>query len=198
MPSIYIPGNLEVIFGPMKSGKSERFINYFNVLKYSEIKGIAFKPAVNVREKNIATRAYKVNLEATVIDEKHPETILQHLERNDYKIVGIEEAQFFDMSLVEVIDRLLTEEYHLVVSGLMLSFRGEPFGPMPWLVGRAHKIIRLTAICEYPGCNRQATRTQRLINGKPAPYNSPLVLIEHSGYHEKYEARCVFHHIVPK
>ncbi len=80
----------------------------------------------------------------------------------------------------------------------MLSFRGEPFGPMPSLVGRADKAIRLTAICDYSGCDLRATRTQRLINGKPAPYDSPLVVIEGEGIEETYEARCVLHHNVPK
>ncbi|MFX0207995.1 MAG: thymidine kinase [Candidatus Hodarchaeota archaeon] len=198
MPSIYIPGYLEVIFGPMKSGKSERLINFFNTLKYSEIKGIVFKPAVNTREENIATRAYDIDLEAIAIDEKNPNTILHYLEDEDFKFIGIDEAHMFDINLVEVIDSLLLKDYHIIVCGLILSFRGEPFGPMPWLIGRAHKITRLTAICEYPGCNRQATRSQRLINGDPAPYNSPLLLIENSSSNEKYEARCCFHHIVPK
>ncbi|MFW9855843.1 MAG: thymidine kinase [Candidatus Thorarchaeota archaeon] len=198
MPAIYRPGYLEAIFGPMKSGKSEQLIRFFRELNYSEIKGVAFKPKVDIRDKKIASRAFDFDLDAIIINESHPELIFQHLEGSDYKIIGIDEAQFFDNRLVDVVDDLLKAKYHIIVSGLMLSFRGEPFGPMPWIVGRANKIVRLTAICDYPGCNQRATRTQRLINGKPAQYNTPLVLIEGTVSGETHEARCVLHHVVPK
>ena len=198
MPEIYIPGYLEAIFGPMKSGKSEYLIRMFNELRYSDIKGIVFKPAVNTREPGIASRGSDMQLEAFIIDEKHPEEILSQLDTLDCKFVGVDEAQFFADNLVEVIEQLLQKEYHVIVCGLLLSFRGEPFGPMPSLVGRANRVTRLTAICEYPNCNHWAVLTQRLINGKPSPYNSPLVLIEGSGQSEIYEPRCVNHHQVPR
>lgn len=198
MSHVYKPGYLEVIFGPMKSGKSEVFIMLFKKLEYSNHKFVAFKPAVNVREVGISSRTFKLNLEAIVIDENHPELILEHLRELNPKIVGIDEAQFFDNHLVEVIDTLLKDSYHVIVSGLLLNFRGEPFGPMPWLVGRADKVTRLTGVCDVQGCNRGATRTQRLINGEPAPYDSPVVVIEGQGKTETYETRCVIHHIVPR
>ncbi|MFX0125986.1 MAG: thymidine kinase [Candidatus Hodarchaeota archaeon] len=198
MSMVYKPGYLMVIFGPMKSGKSELFIKLFKELEYSNCEWVTFKPAVNIREKGIASRTFNLKLEAFVIDEERPELILEYLKEKQYKIIGIDEAQFFDIRLVDIIDRLLKENYHVIVSGLMLSFRGEPFGPMPWLVGRANEVTRLTAICDVQNCNRRATRDQRLINGKPAPYNSPLVVIEGQGKAETYEARCVLHHQVPK
>ena len=182
----------------MKSGKSEYLIRMFNELRYSDIKGIVFKPAVNTREPGIASRGSDMQLEAFIIDEKHPEEILSQLDTLDCKFVGVDEAQFFADNLVEVIEQLLHKEYHVIVCGLLLSFRGEPFGPMPSLVGRANRVTRLTAICEYPNCNHWAVLTQRLINGKPSPYNSPLVLIEGSGQSEIYEPRCVNHHQVPR
>jgi thymidine kinase len=198
MSQVYKPGYLEVIFGPMKSGKSEVFILLFKKLEYSNHNWVAFKPAVNIREVGIASRTFNLSLEAIVIDENHPELIFDHLKELNPKIIGIDEAQFFDNHLVDVVDTLLKGSYHIIVSGLLLNFRGEPFGPMPWLVGRADKVTRLTGICDVQGCNRGATRTQRLINGEPAPYNSPVVVIEGQGETETYETRCVIHHIVPR
>ena len=198
MPGIYKPGFLEAIFGPMKSGKSEYLIRLFTELTYSNIEGIVFKPAVNTRELGIASRGNDKQLKAIVIDENHPENILEELKKVDNKFIGIDEAQFFSNRLVSVVEELQQQDYHIVVCGLLLSFRGEPFGPMPYLVGRANNIIRLTAVCEYPNCNNWAVLTQRLIEGKPALYNSPLVLIENSGQKEKYEPRCVNHHLVPE
>ncbi|UCG02341.1 MAG: thymidine kinase [Candidatus Heimdallarchaeota archaeon] len=198
MSEVYKPGYLEVIFGPMKSGKSEVFIILFKKLSYSNHEWVTFKPAVNIREEGIASRAFNLNLQAIVIDENHPELIFEHLKGKKYKIIGIDEAQFFDDYLVDIVDTLLKQRYHVIVSGLMLNFRGEPFGPMPWLVGRANKVTRLTGICDVNECNRRATRTQRLINGEPASYDSPVVVIEGQGKKETYETRCVIHHIVPK
>ncbi|MFX0124695.1 MAG: thymidine kinase [Candidatus Hodarchaeota archaeon] len=197
MSKVYKPSYLEVIIGPMKSGKTEEFIRIFKELEHSDYECVAFKPAVNIREEGIASRTFNINLEAIVIDENKPELIFEYLKAKPYKIIGIDEAQFFDENLVEVVDTLLRNRYHVIVSGLLLSFRGEPFGPMPWIVGRANEIVRLTAICDVPGCNRRATRTQRLINGEPALYSSPLVSIEGQKKIETYEARCVLHHAVP-
>ncbi|MFX0015176.1 MAG: thymidine kinase [Promethearchaeota archaeon] len=198
MSTVYKPGYLEVIFGPMKSGKSKVLITLFKELEYSNHKLVIFKPAVNIRERGIASRAFNLKLEAIAIDENHPELILEHLKEKWYKIIGIDEAQFFAINLVDIVDTLLKDGYHVIASGLMLNFRGEPFGPMPWLVGRANEVTRLTAICDVPGCDQRATRTQRLINGEPAPYESPVVVIEGQWDTETYEVRCVSHHIVPR
>ena len=139
-----------------------------------------------------------VEYHGIAIDEEHPELIFKYLKDKYYRIIGIDEAHFFDVRLVEVIDTLLIRRYHIIISGLMLNFRGEPFGPMPWLIGRANNVMRLTGICDVNGCNRRATRTQRLINGEPASYDSPVVEIEGQGKDITYETRCVIHHIVPK
>jgi thymidine kinase len=197
LAGIYKPGFLEAIFGPMKSGKSQYLIRLFTELTFSNVEGIVFKPAVNTREIGIVSRGDNKQLKAIVIDEKCPENILDELKKVDNKFIGIDEAQFFSDNLVWVVEELLRQDYHIVICGLLLSFRGEPFGPMPYLVGRANKIIRLTAVCEYPECNNWAVLTQRLIEGEPAQYDSPLVLIENSGQQEKYEPRCIHHHLVP-
>ena len=198
MPTVYKCGYLKVIFGPMKSGKSYEIIRIFKELEFSDCKWIVFKPAVNIREKGIASRTFDLSLNAIVIDENDPALIFNYINEKEHKIIGIDEAQFFNTSLVYVVDDFLKKGFHIIISGLMLDFRGEPFGPMPWLVGRANEIMRLTAICDVRGCNRRATRTQRLIEGEPAPFSSPLVVIEGQTKNETYETRCVFHHIVPK
>jgi thymidine kinase len=197
LSSIYKPGYLEVIFGPMKSGKSEYLIHLFNEFSYSSLKTVAFKPIVDTRTTDISTRTGDKRLDAVAIDENTPEDIFTYLETSECKIIGIDEAQFFSDRLVDVVMSLLKQNYHVIISGLLLNFRGEPFGPMPYLIGRANNVIRLTAVCDYPHCNNWAVLTQRLIDGKPASYDSPLVLIEGSGQRESYEARCVIHHNVP-
>lgn len=195
MPQVYKPGFLQVIYGPMKSGKTESFVRIFDEVRYSSHKWKVFQPSVNTREAEVRSRISNISLPTTIIDENKPETILEHITEED-QLVGLDEAQFFDVSLYKVVDKLLSMNKHVVVSGLLLDFRAQPFGPMPWIVGRANHSIRLTAICEVDGCDRKATRTQRLINGKPASFNSPIVLIEGTG-NEKYEPRCVYHHKVP-
>lgn len=198
MAFIYKPGYLHTIIGPMKSGKTEKFIEIFANLKFSDIKGIVFNPAINTRDPVIRSRISNRWLETIRIDELHPENVFRHVSDSQNVMVGFDETQFFAMSIITVIDKLLEQDFHIVASGLLLDFRGEPFGPMPTLVGQAHEITKLSAICEYPGCNRHATQTQRLINGKPADYNSPTVLIEGGGYNEEYQARCLRHHYVPR
>jgi thymidine kinase len=183
----------------MKSGKTEKFIEIFSDLEYTNaVAGIVFNPAVNTRDPIIKSRVSNRALKTTIIDEQHPDLVFNYLDGPKGIIVGFDETQFFDMSIIGVIDDLLREDYHVVASGLMLDFKGEPFGPMPTLVGRSHEITKLSAICEYPGCSRRATQTQRLINGEPAPYNSPIVLIEGGGHNEEYQARCIQHHYVPR
>lgn len=147
LPEIYKPGNLQAIFGPMKSGKSEYLIRIFNELFYSDIKGVVFKPAVNTREQGIASRASEKQLEAIIVDENNPYEIITHLKKLECKFVGIDEAQFFTNDLIDVVQTLIKEDYHVIVCGLLLSFRGEPFGPMPSLVGRANHVTRLMAVC---------------------------------------------------
>jgi thymidine kinase len=127
MPEIYKPGHLQVIFGPMKSGKSKYLIRVFDELFYSDIESVIFKPAVDTRETGIASRASTKQLEAIVVNEKTPQKILSFVESLNSKIIGIDEAQFFSLDLVEVVAELIRKNYHIIVCGLLLSFRGEPF-----------------------------------------------------------------------
>jgi thymidine kinase len=109
-------------------------------------------------------------------------------------IVAIEEGQFWDDGLAAVVEQLADAGKQVLVTGLDQDFRGEPFGPMPALMALADQVTKLTAICMV--CGEPATRTQRLIDGQPAPADSPLIMVGGMG-DEKYEARCRLHHEVP-
>lgn len=107
--------------------------------------------------------------------------------------MGIDEAQFFDDGIVEVANQLADQGKRVIVTGLDTDFRGEPFGCMPVMIAMADKVEKLNAICMV--CGEAATRTQRLVNGKPANYHDPIVIV---GASEMYEARCRRHHEVPR
>jgi thymidine kinase len=107
--------------------------------------------------------------------------------------VGIDEAQFFDSEVIEVAEEFATRGIRVLVAGLDTDFRGEPFGPMPILMSMAEHVDKLHAICMV--CGDEASRTQRLVNGKPARFDDPVVIV---GASEMYEARCREHHEVPR
>ena len=123
---------------------------------------------------------------------KKPSDILTKIEK-DTTVVGIDEAQFFDPEVVQVAQQLATRGIRVLVAGLDTDFRGEPFGPMPVLMSMAEHVDKLHAICMV--CGDEASRTQRLVNGKPARYDDPVVIV---GASEMYEARCRVHHEVPR
>jgi thymidine kinase len=112
---------------------------------------------------------------------------------NETTVVAMDEAQFFDPEIVDVANELASRGVRVIIAGLDLDFRGEPFGPMPVLMAKAEKVDKLHAICMT--CGNEASRTQRLVNGKPARYDDPVVIV---GASELYEARCREHHDVPR
>jgi thymidine kinase len=122
--------------------------------------------------------------------------ILSLARERDVDLIGIEEAQFFDASLASVVDTLRQSGRHVIASGLNTDFAGRPFGSMPTLLAMADQITMLTAICVV--CGETATRTQRLVGGRPAAIDDPLIVI--GGFDgravETYEARCLRHHEV--
>ena len=103
----------------------------------------------------------------------------------DTTVVGIDEAQFFDPEIIPIAQELADHGKRVIVAGLDTDFRGEPFGPMPTLMAKAEVVDKLHAICMV--CGEAASRTQRLVNGKPANYDDPVVIV---GAAELYEARC--------
>jgi thymidine kinase len=110
----------------------------------------------------------------------------------DTTVIGIDEAQFLDNDIVPLVDSLADKGIRVIVAGLDLNFKGEPFGCMPVLMARAEQVDKLQAICMV--CGEPASRTQRLVNGKPARFNDPVIIV---GASEMYEARCRKHHDVP-
>ncbi len=108
-------------------------------------------------------------------------------------MVGIDEGNFLDAGIVEVVGQLAERGIRVIIAGLDMDFRGEPFGCMPELMARAEKVDKLQAICMV--CGEPASRSQRLVDGRPARYHDPVIIV---GAAEIYEARCRKHHEVPR
>jgi len=184
-------GSVEVICGSMFSGKTEEMIRRLRRARIAKQAVQVFKPAIDTRY-----NAEKVTSHAGMDFEAQPvkksEDILPNL-KSETTVVGIDEAQFFDEGIVEVIEQLAERGLRVIVNGLDTNFRGEPFGFVPVIMARADKVDKLQAICMV--CGEPASRTQRLVNGKPAKYYDPVVIV---GAAELYEARCRHHHEVPR
>ena len=195
-PLHFNPGKLEVFTGPMRSGKTRELLNRIDKLNYMNgHKFLLIKPELDTRSEQVETRFGNLSFPCEFVNEKNPEKILQIVKKED-KLIAIDEANFFSDKLVEVVEKLLKKNKNVLISGLALNFRGEVFGPMGKLLVRADEVYKLKAVCCYKNCNEPATRTQRLVNGKPAPYEAPLILI--GDEEEGYEPRCLKHHKVPK
>src|SRR5690554_1555032 len=179
----YNIGSIEVVCGPMFAGKTEELIRRIRRLEIAKQKFLVFKPAVDNRYSNDEIVSHNNNSK-NAINVKDSSEILKHI-IDDVQVVIIDEAQFFDDGVVEIVDRLADQGKRVIVGGLDRDFRGNPFGPMPKLLAIAEVVTKLTAICSVSGI--PATRTQRLINGKPAHYDDEIVLI---GAKESYEPRA--------
>ncbi|ADU32327.1 thymidine kinase [Bacillus cellulosilyticus] len=183
-------GWLEVVCGSMFSGKSEELIRRVRRAYYGRQKVQVFKPEIDNRysEKEVVshngTKVYALPVKGAAM-------ILELLEK-DTQVVAIDEVQFFDLGVVEVVQELADEGIRVIVAGLDQDFRGEPFGCMPSLLALAETVTKLQAICL--SCGSPASRTQRLINGEPASYDDPIILV---GASESYEPRCRHCHEVP-
>ncbi len=184
-------GSIEVICGSMFSGKTDELIRRLVRAKIARQKVQVFKPAIDVRyavEK--VTSHAGANFDAIPVGTAAD--IIGKLDE-DTTVVGIDEAQFMDNDVVKVAQELADLGKRVLVAGLDLDFRGEAFGPMPLLMAKAERVDKLHAICMV--CGEEASRTQRLVNGKPARYDDPVVIV---GAAEMYEARCRLHHEVPR
>jgi thymidine kinase len=181
----YREGWIEVICGCMFAGKTEELIRRINVLSYAR-KNIDDRYSTT----EIASHAGS-KVPCIVISEA--KEILNHV-NYDTDVVAIDEVQFFDEDVVDICEYLADSGLRVMVAGLDKDFRGEPFGVLPDLLTRAEFVTKLTAVCAK--CGAPATRTQRIINGKPASFNDPIVLV---GAKEAYEPRCRHcHEIVEK
>jgi thymidine kinase len=184
-------GVVEVIVGSMFSGKTDELIRRLRRATIAKQKVQVFKPAIDVRYSEA-----KVTSHAGSDYDAHPiKSAAQLMEQldPDTTVVAIDEAQFFDSELVKIVQNLADGGLRVIVAGLDTDFRGEPFGPMPTLMAQAERVDKVHAICMK--CGEEASRTQRLLDGKPAHYNDPVVVI---GASELYEARCRQHHEVPR
>lgn len=186
----YRLGFLEVICGCMFAGKTEELIRRIKVLEFAKKKIIVFKPQIDNRYSDTQVVSHAgSSVESVVI--KEAKEILNYV-KPDTEVVAIDEVQFFDEDVVEICDMLARQGKRVMVAGLDTDFRGEPFGVMPSLITQAEFVTKLTAVCMK--CGAPATRTQRLVNGKPAKYDDPIILV---GASESYEARCRHCHDVP-
>jgi len=184
-------GSVEVITGSMFCGKTEELIRRLRRATIAKQKIQVFKPVIDNRY------AYsKVTSHAGSDIEAYPinnsTELLEHLDP-EATVIGIDEAQFFDQAIVDVANHLADRGLRVIVTGLDTDFRGEPFSCMPVMIAKADKVDKLSAICMV--CGEPATRTQRLIDGRPAHYNEPIVVV---GASNMYEARCRRCHDVPR
>lgn len=183
-------GQIEVICGSMFSGKTEELIRRVRRASIAKQKVQVFKPDLDTRYSIQRVTSHN-GQDFEAIPVKDSADLLAHI-APDTTVVAIDEAQFFDPGLVRVTDQLADNGVRVIIAGLDMDFRGEPFGPMPALLCRADEVLKLHAICMV--CGESASRTQRLVNGKPARYDDPIILV---GASEAYEARCREHHSVP-
>lgn len=176
-------GYIEVVVGPMYSGKSEELIRRVKRAKIAKQNVIVFKPTIDDRyskEDVVSHSGYSVDS----IPIKNSDDIYDYI-NDDTQVVGIDEVQFFDDNIVDVCIDLADKGIRVICAGLDMDFRGEPFGPTPRLLAIAEFVDKIQAICSV--CGQPATRTQRLIDSKPARYDDPIIQV---GAVESYQARC--------
>jgi thymidine kinase len=184
-------GSIEVVCGSMFSGKTDELIRRLVRATIAKQKVQVFKPAIDVRYA-IEKVASHTGSTFDAIPVGNAGEIRLKLDK-DTTVVGIDEAQFFDAEVVTIAKELAARGVRVLVAGLDTDFRGEPFGSMPALMSEAEDVTKLHAICMV--CGDEASRTQRLVNGHPARYDEPVVIV---GASELYEARCRLHHEVPR
>lgn len=187
----YDGGWIEMVCGSMFSGKTEELIRRLVRAEIAQQKVQVFKPKLDNRYQADKVSSHSgTYFEATVVE--NAAEIVKHL-KDDTNVVAIDEVQFFDWTVAELCEKLANEGRRVILAGLDMDFRGEPFGPIPLLMAQAEGVDKLQAICMI--CGSPASRTQRLIDGRPAHYDDPVIMV---GASEVYEARCREHHEVPR
>jgi thymidine kinase len=176
-------GKLTVVCGSMYAGKSEELIRLARRSLYAKKKVQVFKPSIDDR--------YHQTMVVSHMGVQHEaETAVNVAEltakvKRDTQVLLIEEVQFFEPLIVEFLVQQADRGVDVIVAGLDQDFRRQPFGPMPALLAAADEVVKLRAICMK--CGNPASHTYRMVDGKPAHWDDPIVLI---GATESYEARC--------
>lgn len=183
-------GWIEVITGPMFAGKTEELIRRIKRLEYANRNIIVFKPSIDNRYADGEVVSHNNNRTRSISIAKASE-MMKYI-NEDTDVVAIDEIQFLNEEAVDICEYLADQGKRVIVSGLDRDFRGEPFSFMPKLLSLAEYVTKLSAICVK--CHTPATRTQRIINGRPANYSDPIILV---GAKDSYEARCRDCHEVP-
>jgi len=186
----YDGGWIELVCGSMFSGKTEELIRRLRRAEYAKQRVQVFKPAIDNRYNATKVSSHTgLQIQAQIV--KSVQDIADLIEE-DTEVIGIDEVQFLGWEVIELCDQLADAGKRIILAGLDMDFRGEPFGPMPVLMAQAEAVDKLQAICMV--CGSPASRTQRLVNKEPAPYDAPVILV---GAEEVYEARCRQCHQVP-
>ncbi|MBO1579664.1 MULTISPECIES: thymidine kinase [Bacillus] len=183
-------GWIEVICGSMFSGKSEELIRRIRRTQFAKQHAIVFKPCIDNRysEEDVVSHN---GLKVKAVPVSASKDIFNHI-TEEMDVIAIDEVQFFDGDIVEVVQILANRGYRVIVAGLDQDFRGLPFGQVPQLMAIAEYVTKLQAVCSV--CGSPASRTQRLIDDEPASFDDPIILV---GASESYEPRCRHCHAVP-
>lgn len=186
------PGWVEVISGVMFAGKSEELIRRVKRSIIARNTVQVFKSHLDDRYGGVFTVS---SHDGTLVEAEPVATSVEIMQkiRPDTQVVAVDEAQFLDAGIVSVANVLANRGVRVILAGTDSDFRGEGFGAMPQLMAAAEIVDKMYAICVV--CGGPATRNQRLINGKPAPWDSPQIMV---GGRESYEARCRHCHSVPR
>jgi thymidine kinase len=177
-------GWIEVVVGPMFSGKSEELIRRINRSLIARQRVLVFKPQLDDRYHRTEVSSHD-GRRALAIPVRDSAELRAYLSDPLPDVLAVDEAQFFDRGLVGLVLEMANKGVRVICAGLDMDFRGEPFGVIPDLLTRAEYVEKLCAVCAV--CGAPATRTQRFVNGKPARYDDPVILV---GASEAYEPRC--------
>ena len=185
-------GWIEVICGVMFSGKSEELIRRVRRTIIARRRVQVFKSHLDERYAGIYAISSHDGRSVEAIPVDSAAQIASRLDPTAH-VIAVDEAQFLDASVVELATSLAARGRRVILAGTDTDFRGEPFGPMPQLLAVAELVDKLHAICVI--CGAPASRNQRLLEGRPAPYDSPTIMV---GGRDSYEARCRHCHQVPR
>ena len=184
-------GWVEVITGSMFSGKSEELIRRVRRALIARRRVQVFKSALDDRYSGVERISSHAGSDVDAVPVRYSTEVAARV-HPDTQVIAVDEVQFLDDGIVDVISVLADRGARVIVAGIDMDFRGEPFGPMPRILTMAETVDKLHAICVV--CGGAASRNQRLVDGEPAPYESPVVQV---GGAESYEARCRRCHQVP-